>query len=218
MTAWRFFVFTLFFFGLSQIGNTQKEEEYIPEFYYSDKTKNLKFNIFSLLTNSVIISYETVLTEESSSEMRLKLLGLPLNEAFNLVGWGIDIGYKTKLMYFLPKRDDFVYKHLMHGAYIKPLVGFHYINDFSSSLSTVHYRIFNIGVDGGKQWVYNNRFSLDMYVGYHFYGGTENNVRNNGIRSSSSDHFSAGDLYAHENMGFSLGLRIGILFDKYDRL
>lgn len=216
MTSNRLLFFALIYFGLSQNITAQNYPTAIQEEYYQDKSNLIKVNLWGLVNSAIVLSYERAVTQETSVELGIKWLGAPLSQAYVNKGIAAEVGYKIKAMYFLRSVDFYTYRHLLHGAFLRPKLGFHYFSDDSSSINKSVYRILNAGIEAGKQWTFNNIFSIEMHVGFYFYGGPERYLRADGTTRSSSDTWTAGDLYGNENTAINGGLSFGILFGKYE--
>lgn len=201
-------------------GEKLKKEtgEYSDDYFFNDKCQNLKINFSTLIGNNVILTYERALSPKNSIETTIKVIGLGIfPNARNRRGMGLDIGYKMKLGSVFKNDGAYRPNHLLHGGYVKPMIGFHALSQntlFSSSRTS--YRMINIGLDIGKQWIFNNNLSIDIHTGFHYYGGSENMINTNGISDEVTlSSFSGGDIVGFENVAFSFGLRIGGLFGTY---
>ena len=218
MTAWRFLVCTLIFFGLSQIGNTQKSDISLPKRHYQDRSNIIKINIFSLVSKDLILSYEQALNVKSSVELKIKWLGIPIGQDRPKKGIAGDMGYKIRTNYFLKSSNDQYYDHLLQGSYFKPLIGFQYLNiaDIPSN-TTRNLRIVHIGIELGLQYVFDNVSSIDFYAGVHRYMGPDLTANQMTTVNSPSENWRAGDLWGRDNSALSIGWRFGYLFCSYEK-
>jgi len=165
-------------------GKKMKKEsgEYTDEYFYDDKANNLKINFLAIRLNSVIMTYERALTPQTSLETSIKILGFDFfGDSPNTSGVGLDFGYKMKLKGLFKKDGSYRPQHLLHGSYVKPMLGFHFFNDESRySSRRTEFRLINLGLDFGKQWILNKTLSLDVHLGFHYYGGSERSINSNG--------------------------------------
>lgn len=195
-----------------------EEGEYSDEYFYDDKCHNLKLNFFAVRGNDVILTYERALSPQTAIETTLKILGFPFfDNGTDNKGIGIDVGYKMKLKSLFKKDGTFRPEHILHGSYLKPVLGFHGFNNersFSGSTRT-SYRLINLGLDLGKQWILNKTVSLDLFIGFHYYGGTEKRTVNGVTDDIGFNGFAIGDLAGGDNSAISFGLRVGYLFGNY---
>lgn len=193
----------------------QEEGEYSDEYFYDDKCQNLKINFLALRGNDIILTYERALSPQTALEMSLKILGFPFFDNGNdHKGVGMDVGYKMKLKSLFKKDGSYRPDHLLHGSYAKPMIGFHGFNYDNGSRRTT-YRLINVGIDVGKQWILNKTVSLDIHIGFHYYGGSEKRTVNGITDDVGLNGFGIGDLAGGENVAASLGFRIGYLFGNY---
>ena len=144
---------------------------------YQDQRKHaLKLNFLAPLTGNTTISYERLIRPSRSWEASLGIIGLGIDSndenprgAFGKFG-----------MKFIKNPDFYLkgmrYAHVLKGTYVKPEVTFSvysfekeydywWYNSYSSSddRKTNWAVAFNIVV--GKQYVFNDIFLLDMYLG-----------------------------------------------------
>ena len=207
----------LLFFGLSQNGISQIDK--VPEVYYDDKPEIFKVNPFSIpASQSLLLSYERALTHDRAVEMRIKFLNIAIvGDSNNNFGIGGDIGYKVKMRSIFNSDNDHDYGHLAHGAYFKGLIGFHYQNDKPNNVIQREYRLVNVGLEVGKQFIFQNSFCLDLYVGLHFYAGPERFIVDRLNILPSTQNWVFGDLRGQENTAISAGIKIGSVFGKFYR-
>jgi len=196
----------------------QETGEYSDEYFADDKNQNLKINFSTIIGNNLIMTYERAISPLSSIETSIKIFGLGLiDDGRNRRGMGLDFGYKMKLKSLFKSNGTYRPSHLLHGGYVKPMIGFHALNRnriFSSS--RVSHRLMNIGMDIGKQWILNNKLSIDIHTGLHYYGGSEYITNTNGISDEVYlSSFSGGDIVGFANLALSFGIRIGGIFGSY---
>lgn len=104
---------------------------------------------------------------------------------------------------------------MLHGGYFRPVVGYSYSrrnfpnisNRLSEKDSYAHF-----GIEIGKQWILRNSIALDLYGGFHYYGGSfTTNDPNADVFRRNSD-ITDGDLNGFDNRAFAFGFRVGGLF------
>lgn len=184
---------------------------------YADNRKNvLKIDFLSPLTGNTTFAYERSLRPGRSIEATLGIIGLGADaDDRNAGGAFVKFGYK-----FLRDPDFYVrgmkYSHILKGSYIKPEVAmalfsydsWEYYNYFSSYASEkIRENVFSGSVQlvFGKQWVIDNAFAIDYFVGVGYGFSTDNNnyeVYHYGYTVSDNAF----------PIAFSTGLKIGYLF------
>jgi hypothetical protein len=168
---------------------------------FSTQRKNiLKFNLFLPIAGAVELGYERSLKPGSSIEANLGFIFGNSSTDQEASGAFLKLGYK-----FIRSPDYYIkgmkYAHILKGSYIKPEIA---ITSFSYDISNYGYgetsgstTNFAGLINFGKQVVYNNRISIDYYLGagyatgdleeadyyYAFIGGSESSfVLTGGIR------------------------------------
>jgi len=189
---------------------------------YQDNTNNaIKFNFLSPLIGYTEFDYERSIKPGQSWEAGLGIIGLGLNNENNAVGAFISGGYR-----FYRSPDYYVrkmkYAHILKGSYVMPkiklamcnadmqypiyqndYIGYDYETTTSKNIATLE-----ILLTGGKQWVFSNRFLIDLNVGI---GYSFSNIDDEDI-----NYYSLGSPYqAGSNFTCTAGLKIGYLF--YDK-
>ena len=188
---------------------------------YQDNTKNaIKFNFLSPLIGYTEFDYERSIKPGQSWEAGLGIIGLGLNNENNAVGAFISGGYR-----FYRSPDYYVrkmkYAHILKGSYVMPKIklamcnvdmqypiyqndylGYDYETTKSKNIATLE-----ILLTGGKQWVFSNRFLIDLNfgIGYSF-----SNIDDEDINYSLGSPYQTGS-----NFTCTAGLKIGYLF--YDK-
>lgn len=197
-------------------------EEELPgtdeSYYVDDRQYNLKVNFFGFSVNTLQLALEKSLTPASSLEASIKIFGLGLDDNSDWGGgFGLGLGYKVTTG-SLFKGGDYRPKHLLHGGYIRPRIGAnfrsysdYYWNGSSSIERNTTISMIHGGIDLGKQWIFNNQLSLDLFAGFHYYGSFGWDEDGNGDRLYDRG-IEAGDIFGGENRAFSFGLNVGILF------
>lgn len=186
---------------------------------YADNFKNAwKIDFISPLTGNLTFAWEHSIKPGHSYELSLGIIGAGVNiNEDDHGGVFVKAGYK-----FIRSPDFYMrgmrYAHVLKGSYIKPEIqlGFYttdeseyyYDYNYYSGSYTKHE---DVGVltgalllNIGKQWVYDNSFLMDMYVGIGY--GFDTNPYNYGDYHYS---FSLPD----EDVPFAItaGLKLGFL-------
>ena len=169
-----------------------------PAYYVDDKRNNLKLNFMVY-------------------DVDLKLFGLGINDDFkDDGGFGIGGAFKIKTGSIF-KGDGYRPNHLLHGGYIRPRLGFGRRQDTywtSSSNRTFNQNYIHYGFDFGKQWIFSNIMSLDIFTGFHYYSDWQSGIENTGIDRYYNNEIADGDLFGSDNFLISFGIRVGGLFGK----
>jgi hypothetical protein len=196
-------------------GRREKEEpEGMDEAYYVDDGKHsIKLNFIALANSTTILLYEYGLNPGSSLEAALKINGLGFNNDEGKSGFGLDFGYKVKMGSLFKKRDAYRPKHFLAGGYFKPVIGFNSAK-FDNGFEYNKYFYVHFGFDVGVQWILRNAIALDLFLGWHYYGG---NFEDNYSGDTGSGGFiSDGNLFGNSNSAISVGMNIGGVFGKGD--
>jgi len=198
-------------------GRREKEEpEEMDEAYYVDDGKqSVKISFIALANTTTVLLYEYGLNPGSSLEAALKINGLGINNDEDKSGFGLDIGYKVKMGSLFRKRDSYRPKHFLAGGYFKPVIGFNYAkfgDDGMYTNSYSKYSYVHFGFDVGVQWILRNAIALDLFLGWHYYGGTFTE-RGSGD-TGGDDDISDGTLFGSNNSAVSVGMNIGGVFGK----
>lgn len=191
-----------------------------PANYLDNKKNAIKIDFLSPLTGNTTFSYERSLKPARSIEGTLGIIGLGTD--YNDVdqrGAFIKFGMK-----FIKSPDFYLrgmrYAHVLKGAYIRPEVQLGYY----SRLNEMYYEDYDpynpywysysereenftaaILLNIGKQWVFDNSFLVDWYVGVG-YGFDSNNDDYNEY------HYSFVNADEDVPLSFTAGLKIGFLF------
>jgi len=203
-----------------ETGTKYKEEQPgLSEVYFADdRINNLKLNFFTLGSGDLIFTFERAINAGSSWETTLKIYGLGDGGGNrDDSGVGVNVGYKFKFGNLIKKSSEYRPKHILHGGYFRPVLGYSYSKRSFSTISnrtsqTDSYAHF--GLDIGKQWILRNSVSLDLFIGFHYYGGSFDSTDPNGDRFIGSDSIENGDLVGDDNRALSFGFRVGGLFTK----
>lgn len=194
----------------------RKEETVDPglneAYFVNDNRNNIKLNFTGIAAGSTILSYERGLDPFSSVEGSLKFHGAGVGyEAENKSGFGIEAAYKVKFGKLFGK-NDYRPKHLLAGFFLKPAIGFSSVKDkYENSSDKVSYNYVHGGIDLGKQWILNNRLSLEPYFGLHYYGG-KFDKDDTCERCDDDFYILDGNMSGAENTAGRFGLNVGYVF------
>lgn len=191
--------------------------------HYQDNTKNaIKFNFLSPLMGYSEFDYERSVAPGQSWTAGLGIYGLGLttfNE--NPIGFSLNGGYR-----FYRSPDYYLrtlkYAHLLKGSYVMPKIQFSLMNAdlyyyretwdyyyntyyYNNGYKNVNIASLNLMVTFGKQWVFSNRFLIDLNfgLGYSF----------SNINNSDYEFYNFGLLYGTgTNFTYTSSLKLGYLF------
>lgn len=150
---------------------------------YADQRKNaLKIGFLNPFIGSTQITFEHSIKPSRSMEYTLGIIGAGVDvQDDNAFGATLKFGYKfiKKPDYILPGMS---LAHILNGGYVRPEV---IVNVFGYDSYTYDYGMnsFNretsfsgaIVLNIGKQWVYDNAFIIDFYVGVGYGFSTSTN-------------------------------------------
>jgi len=166
---------------------TQEGKEYTfmdgftdPELYTKQKKNALKFGIFSPLASNLQFSYERSLKPGKSIEFVLGIIGVGFDpEENNPAGAYTKVGIK-----FISTPDYYMkgmrYSHLLKGWYAKPEIIIsafgrdEFDNYYGETIGRETIIAAAVVVNLGKQWVFNDAFLIDLFLGAGF-GFSNNN-------------------------------------------
>jgi len=196
-----------------------------PEQYSDQLKKALKINFLSPLFGYTQFSYEKSTGVGKSYELTLAIIGAGKNQTLDFYnyqqtekrdqfGFALGAGYKfNKLPDFLFGRTRFT--HIMQGAYAKPIV---YLGNYSENVlvnktgqTVIERQNVTFGalqLELGKQWVFGEKFLLDLYWGFGI-----------GADNKNEDYYYDTEAYNYviqrlgTSPGFSLngGIKLGLL-------
>lgn len=190
---------------------TQEDPEENTLYYLDDRVNSIKINFTALGGATTILLYERGITPHSGFEGYIKLNGVGFNNDDEKSGFGLGAGYKVKIG-SLFKKDSYRPKHYLAGWYFKPGIGFNSVKtDFGQYEK---YNYFHFGFDVGHQWVFRNSISLDMFMGFHYYGGSFDERFMGDI--FFEDDFSDGNIAGADNVAWMYGIRVGFVFGSHD--
>jgi hypothetical protein len=182
---------------------------------YADNHKNaIKINFLSPLFNSFNFNYERSLKPGHSIEGTIGIIGMG-NDIYsnNEKGVFMKLGYK-----FIKSPDYYLrgqrYAHILKGAYIRPEIAFssysydseqdYYYSSSSSHSSREDNLMFALLLNFGKQWVIDNGFIIDTFIGVGYAFGDDS--ESHGMHKAfigGVDEFP---------MAFTMGVRVGWCF------
>ncbi|HEY3389379.1 MAG TPA: hypothetical protein VGK38_07405 [Prolixibacteraceae bacterium] len=193
---------------------TFKDSMYDPARYETQHKNALKVGFLSPLFGATSFTYEHSLKPGSSIEATLGIIGLGDDiNGESSSGLYLKFGYK-----FIKSPDFYLkgmqYSHILKGAYIRPEVSF---ASYSAIPSVSDYNnvgvppgtkenvtMFAIMINSGKQWVVNDRFLFDWFVGAG-YGFSD-------AKNSNSFRFAFIGGGPDSKFVLTSGIRVGILF------
>lgn len=181
------------------------------EYYANQNQRALKLGFLSPMYGNTEFTFEQVIKPGRSWEAALGIIGIGF-DPYERDPSGIYGKYAYKFTrtpdYYMHRMH---YSHILKGAYIAPEIAFRYVEynsieyNWFSENSRKRVNDFSLAVHlkFGKQWVYDNRFIIDAFVGI-------------GYGSTSQD-------YDMVNYGFAVlgsklpvsttsGIRIGLAF------
>ena len=186
-------------------------------FHYGSQHKHaLKVGFLSPLMGATSFSFEHSLKPGSSIEGTLGIIGLGTDiTGTNPSGIYMKLGYK-----FIKSPDFYLkgmqYAHLLKGSYIRPEISFSAYKSESdskydnygilvpNSRTVGNTTMFAVMINLGKQWVFQDRFLFDWFVGFGYGFG---NSHNDDIFHFAFEGGSSGSSFAATS-----GFRIGFLF------
>ena len=193
-----------------------KNPETNEVYYAEDKINNFTLNFTALGGNTLGLGYERAIKPGQSvfAELKIYGAGIKLESEKSRSGFGLDVAYRLK-MKSLFNANDYRPKHLLHGSYFSPVLGFstgkfeyndNYYND--ASYNEYKHSIVHFGLQFGKEWILQNTMSIDASLGFHYYAG---NAEQN---EKSFEPVRLGNMIGNQKKLFSFNLRIGILGGK----
>jgi hypothetical protein len=203
-----------------------------PERYQDQLKSAIKLDFFGPLLGYTQVSFEKSVKAGRSYELSLGIIGAGKSGRLEYYDGDYrnvrrkQFGFFASAGYKFGKLPDFVFfgktkfSHVMQGTYVKPIV---YIGNYSENrLELKANNVYEVGkqnvtfgaiqVELGKQWVFGDRFLLDIYNGLGY--GFDNKKGSNGY--SFSDNTTAYN-YANARLGrtpglsYSFGVKIGLL-------
>ena len=193
-----------------------KDPETNEIYYADDKINNFTLNFSAIGGNTIALGYERAIKPGQSAFIEAKVYGAGIKVANEKKrsGFGLDVEYRLKSKSLFNK-NDYRPKHILHGGYFAPTVGFssgkfeyEYPAYDDVNHNKYEHSIFHFGIKYGKQWILQNSMSIDASVGFHYYiGDTKQNEK-------FSEPVRLGNMFGNEQKLFSFNLRIGFLAGK----
>ena len=189
------------------------------ENYESQRKDAIKLSFLSPLMGAAIFSYEHSVKPGQSMEFGLGIIGAGKDvDDVNPFGAIAKFGYK-----FITSPDWYDrrhrYSHILKGSYVKPEVTvLHYTadyyrfsynesqNDYIVSKEKANTTMLSFMIVGGKQWVFNDVFLVDLFAGVGY--GFGHNPRN------ESWHYGFLGADGSTPLTLTAGLKIGFLLGK----
>ncbi len=204
-----------------------------PQNYEGQLSKAIKINFLSPLLGYTQVSFEKSVSPLKSYELGIGIIGAGKNYQINdyyingqyepyrrnAFGGFVEAGYKfNKLPNFFNKGVRMT--HIMQGSYVKPTATLGFYTDNAVNYKTGNpvlekrQNVFGaIILNFGHQWVFGDKFLIDIYYGL---GYAFDNVKNN----YNDNYYYSADIYNHfviqkagpgANLGLSGGLKAGLL-------
>jgi len=189
-----------------------KDSMYDSEQYEKQHKNAVKVGFLSPLFGATSFTFEHNLKPGSSIEATLGIIGLGDN-----INGDSSEGIYLKFGYKFIKSPDYYFKgtryaHILKGTYIRPEISLltyseipnidNYYTSGSGARETV--TMFAIMLNTGKQWIVNNRFLFDWFIGAGYGFGDAKN--SNAFRFA----FLGGG--TDSKLVLTSGIRIGVLF------
>ncbi len=185
----------------------------------NDRRDAIKLSFLSLIYDAPTLFYERGIRPGQSMEVGLGVIGVGLAEPYaDASGVIVKAGYK-----FMSRpehyQNKFRYAHLLKGSYIKPeltLVHYGYSDEFYEwpggngngpyERNRKQVTLFNVGIVGGKQWVFDDKFLLDLFCGVGFALGDND--------EAEGWHYNFVGGAPEMPATFTAGFKVGILLGK----
>lgn len=212
---------------------TKDINKFDKEVYIGQRERIIKFNFFAPLMGYSEVSYQQNVKVGQSWQASLGIIGAGKQRevSYDYMGNAIyskqgglfgSFGYRFNNVPNYITRGSRL-SHIMHGSYIQPTL---YLGYYSENTATYGYyggsrvekvgtTFGNIQMEFGKQWVFSNRLSLDLYVGLGI--GFDNKAKktpsDTGDFTYYSFNYAAMRVGKSPGFGFTNGVKIGYLFD-----
>jgi len=204
-----------------------------PQNYEGQLGKAVKINFLAPLLGYTQISFEKSVSPLKSYELGLGIIGAGKNYQIedyyingqyqpykrNAFGVFAEAGYKfNKLPNFFHKGVRMT--HIMQGSYVKPTATLGFYSDNAVNYKTGNpvlekrSNIFGaIILNFGHQWVFGDKFLIDLYYGLGYaFDNVKNDYNNGGYYSTEIyNHFVIQKAGPGANLGLSGGLKAGLL-------
>lgn len=193
-----------------------ENELYVKEPDYATQNRNIiKFNLLSPTSDYIEFSYENSIRKGRSIEATFGITGIGVTtHSSNPSGFSFKFGYKLirSPNYYI---KGMKYAHLLKGGYIKPeLVFSHfkadsYYNYMSNDTKRKSFTNGALMVNLGKQFIFDNTISVDIYIGFGYGIGTDDYTDDNYYSNVDNRRFS---FMFMDSFAMQSGLKIGYLF------
>ena len=202
-----------------------------PQNYEGQLSKAIKINFLAPLLGYSQISFEKSISPLKSYELGLGIIGAGKNYQINdyyingqyqpykrnAFGGFAEAGYKfNKLPNFFNKGARMT--HIMQGSYVKPTATLGFYSDNAINYKTGNpvlekrNNVFGaIILNFGHQWVFGDKFLVDLYYGLGYAFDNVKDDYNNGYSTDIYNHFVIQKAGPGANLGFSGGLKVGLL-------
>ena len=202
-----------------------------PANYEGQLRKAVKINFLAPLLGYSQFSFEKSVSPLKSYEFGLGIIGAGKNsqadqyyvngqnETYrrNALGAFVEAGYKfNKLPNYINKGTRM--SHILQGTYVKPTVTLGYYDDNALNYKTGNpvlekrNNVFGaIILNFGHQWVFGDKFLVDLYYGFGYAFDNEPNDNNDYYSTNIYNHFVIQKTGSGPNLGISGGLKVGLL-------
>lgn len=156
-----------------------------------EKSNNLKINILSPIVSTLNLQYEHTIKKDQSFQLGLFYTGYSISST-KLTG----IGITPEVRFYLSDEAA------PQGVYIAPFLRYqnYSLSDDVNNKGTL--RTFGGGLILGRQWVFKDKISLDLFIGPSYNSGSVS-------VTSGSNNFNVGSI---NGFGLRTGVCIGVLF------
>jgi hypothetical protein len=155
----------------------------------------IKINILSPIFRTINLSYERALSETSSFQLGVFFTGASVGD-FKYSGFGITPEYR----FYLSATEA------PQGVYVAPFLRYQGVKiEEETTASEADFTAFGGGVVIGKQWIFKERITLDIFLGPSFNSGKVK------VKSGDEDEFdnlSGG----FDGFGLRTGITLGVAF------
>lgn len=206
-------------FSTGEVLHFNKQEENMNRKVYDmQKKRAIKVGLFSPLTGATEFTYEQSTSVGRSWETSLGVIGLGAsNFRYEYV-----LGAYVKVAYKFIRSPEFYvnkmsYAHILKGLYLAPEFSLRYFNytnetyDYETKTNSKENKDsygFAFLLKVGKQWVFNDVFLIDAFIGGGYGLGDINKDRSTFIPAAYG--FTAGSV--EFPLAFSASIRVGYLF------
>lgn len=200
-----------------------------PANYEGQLTKAIKINFLAPLLGYSQFSFEKSVSPLKSYELGVGIIGAGKNTQIdyywvdgksfrrNALGVFLESGYKfNKLPNFLSKGTRM--SHIMQGTYVKPTATLGFYSDNALNYKTGNpvlekrNNLFGaIILNFGRQWVFGDKFLIDLYYGLGYAFDNVKSDYNNDYSETIFNHFVIQKAGPGANLGLSGGLKVGLL-------